>query len=145
MSDFEAQAEMDQITRSECDELADRIAKLEADKTEAMVEYTKLLTENIALDKRIAKLEGGLLKQRQAHAGSIDRRDFRIAKLEAQNKTLWETCHAYAERDAEGAFDDFRKAIKKLQEVDLRKCPHDGGKCTHQCEGDECWRELEGS
>ena len=30
MSDFEAQAEMDQITRSECDELAERIAKLEA-------------------------------------------------------------------------------------------------------------------
>lgn len=26
-----------------------------------------------------------------------------------------------------------------------RLCPHDGVKCEHECEGESCWRELEGS
>ena len=26
-----------------------------------------------------------------------------------------------------------------------RLCPHDGVVCRHDCEGDECWRELDGS
>ncbi len=28
---------------------------------------------------------------------------------------------------------------------DLRHCPHDGQTCTHDCEGDSCWREVDGS
>lgn len=26
-----------------------------------------------------------------------------------------------------------------------RLCPHDGVKCEHECEREDCWRELEGS
>ena len=26
-----------------------------------------------------------------------------------------------------------------------RRCPHDGQICNHECEGDACWRELDGS
>jgi len=26
-----------------------------------------------------------------------------------------------------------------------RRCPHDQVKCSHECEGSECWREVEGS
>ena len=29
--------------------------------------------------------------------------------------------------------------------ADVRHCPHDGQKCRHECKGDECWRELDGS
>ena len=26
-----------------------------------------------------------------------------------------------------------------------RRCPHDDQLCKHDCEGDSCWRELDGS
>ena len=26
-----------------------------------------------------------------------------------------------------------------------RYCPHDGQRCKHKCQADDCWRELEGS
>lgn len=27
----------------------------------------------------------------------------------------------------------------------VRRCPHDDKQCAHDCEGDECWREVNGS
>ncbi len=27
----------------------------------------------------------------------------------------------------------------------VRRCPHDDQICRHNCEGSECWRELDGS
>ena len=33
----------------------------------------------------------------------------------AENRKLWGICHAYAERDIAGAFDDLRKAVKSLE------------------------------
>jgi len=32
-----------------------------------------------------------------------------------------------------------------IEHPEIRYCPHDGQKCGHECEGDECWRELDGS
>jgi hypothetical protein len=44
------------------------------------------------------------------------------------------------------------KMLQEAQQHELseerrksKRCPHDGHLCTHFCEGEECWRELNGS
>jgi hypothetical protein len=45
----------------------------------------------------------------------------------------------------ESAVEEEKVEPGRIERKGFLHCPHDGLKCTHECEGDECWRELDGS
>ena len=47
--------------------------------------------------------------------------------------------------DREGVIHQEALAMHEVYLDEDRRCPHDGLRCTHDCEGDDCWRELDGS
>ena len=45
----------------------------------------------------------------------------------------------------QGSVDPFILECRCGYVMEGRFCPHDQVRCSHECEGTECWREIEGS